>query len=67
MSEINEDQLQQLTDCIAEKCESMELQPEQILDGVARSLIAAATAFGTKSFQLEIESHGTCTVNLLED
>ena len=67
MSEISEDQLQELTDTIADKCEAMGLEPEQILDGIARSLIAAATTFGTQSFQVNIERHGACTVNLIAD
>ena len=67
MTEINEEQLQELTDLIADKCEAMKLEPEQILDGIARSLIAAATTFGTQSFQVDVESHGTCTVNLIAE
>lgn len=64
MTEINEEQLQELTDLIADKCEVLKLEPEQILDGIARSLIAAATTFGTQCFQVDVENHGTCTVNL---
>ena len=67
MSEISEGQLQELTDTIADKCEAMGLEPEQILDGIARSLIAAATTFGAQNFQLNIEGHGTCKVSLLAE
>jgi hypothetical protein len=65
--EISEEQLQELTDLIADKCEAMELEPEQILDGIARSLIAAATTFGTQSFQVDVECHGSCMIKLIEE
>ncbi len=65
MSEISEDQLQELTNAIADKCEAMELEPEQILDGIARSLIAAVTTFGTQSLRVDIDHHGSCVVNLV--
>ena len=62
MSGISDKQLQELTDIIADQCEEMGLEPEQILDGIARSLIAAAVTFGTRDFKINVEDHGTCAV-----
>ncbi len=66
MTEISEEQLQELTNTIADKCEEMGLEPEQVLDGIARSLIAAAITFGTQNLKVEIEYHGSCVVELVD-
>jgi len=62
MSGISDEQLQELANAIADQCEKMKLEPEQTLDGIARSLIAAAMTFGTRDFKVNIEDHGTCVV-----
>lgn len=63
-SQITDVQVQELTDHIADKCEQMGLTPEQILDGIARSLISAATVFGTEHLVVTIDNIGCCQVNL---
>ncbi|OUS26962.1 hypothetical protein A9Q99_17270 [Gammaproteobacteria bacterium 45_16_T64] len=67
MSGISEEQLQELANAIADQCDDMELEPEQVLDGIARSLIAAATTFGAKNFRVNVENHGTCVVTTVPE
>ncbi len=62
MSGITDKQLQELANAIADQCENMGLNPEQTLDGIARSLIAAAMTFGTKDFKVNVEDHGACVL-----
>jgi len=66
VAEISEEQLQELTNTIADKCEEMGLEPEYVLDGIARSLIAAAITFGTQNLKVDIECHGSCVVDLVD-
>ncbi|MCG8667844.1 MAG: hypothetical protein MI867_00395 [Pseudomonadales bacterium] len=67
MSGISEEQLQELADAIADKCDDMGLDHEQILDGIASTLLAAAATFGVPKFNKTLESHGVCVVTLSED
>ncbi len=61
---ITDEQVQELTNYIAEKCQEMDLEAEQIVDGMARSLLAAATTFGFNDLSVSIENVGVCSVKL---
>ncbi|RXJ73931.1 hypothetical protein CS022_06520 [Veronia nyctiphanis] len=61
---IPEEQAQELSDCIAEKCVEMGLEPDQILDGLARVLLGATNDLGVEGFELNIEDFGRCSVEL---
>ncbi len=61
---ITDEQVQELTNYIAEKCQEMDLEAEQIVDGMARSMLAAAATFGFSDLSVSIENVGTCTVKL---
>jgi hypothetical protein len=63
---INEQQLQQLSNSIADVCEQMALTPEQILDGLARTLISATATFDTRNLKVSITNFGYCEVKLYE-
>lgn len=65
-SQISDEQAQELMDTIADKCDELALEPEQILDGIARALLGASAAFGTKNVSLTIAGVGTCEV-LMEE
>lgn len=61
---ITDEQVQELTNHIADKCETMGLEPEQIVDGIARALIAAANTFDYTDLNIVIDNVGTCKVEL---
>jgi len=42
------------------------LSPEQILDGIARSLLGASVAFATKDLKVDIENVGTVQVSVVD-
>ncbi|WP_100916000.1 hypothetical protein [Pseudoalteromonas spongiae] len=62
--EISEVQSQQLLDGIVEVCDELGLEPTQILDGLSRSLLSAANAFGTKELTVSIEGVGEVKMTL---
>ena len=61
---ITNEQVQELTNYIADKCQEMALEPEQIVDGIARSLIAAANTFDFADLTVGIDNIGQCSVTL---
>ncbi len=63
-TEITEQQAQALMDVISAKCDELDLEPEQVLDGISRTLLAAAQAFGTKELSVKIAGTGSCEVRL---
>jgi hypothetical protein len=65
-SEISESDAQALLDAIASISHELGLEPVQILDGVSRSLLSLAVAFGTKKLSVDIDDVGTCKVNLTQ-
>ena len=62
---ITDEQIQELSDAIADKCEAMNLEPTQILDGLSRTLLSAAMVFDTRDFSISIEKVGTVEVKQL--
>ena len=67
VTEISNEQAQELMDAIINQCEEMKLEPTQILDGISRSLLGALMAFGTKDLNVEIENVGSVTVTVLDE
>lgn len=66
VAKISEVQSQKLLDGIVEVCEELELEPTQILDGLSRSLLSAANAFGTKELNVNIEGVGEVKMTLFK-
>lgn len=66
VAKISEVQSQKLLDGIVDVCEELELEPTQILDGLSRSLLSAANAFGTKELNVNIESVGEVKMTLFK-
>jgi hypothetical protein len=67
VTEISNEQAQELMDAIINQCEEMKLEPTQILDGISRSLLGALMAFGTKDLNVEIENVGSVKVTVLDE
>ncbi|MCG7531056.1 hypothetical protein MHM98_06795 [Psychrobium sp. MM17-31] len=65
-NQLTDEQSQELMDAIANICGEMELEPEQILDGIARSLMGACSALGTANLTVSVDNFGQCEVKLLE-
>jgi len=63
---ISEEDAQELSSTIAEKCLELDLKPEQILDGLARVLLGATNDLNVEGFELNIDGFGRCTVELEE-
>ena len=61
---ISDEQVQELTNYIAQKCQDMELDEQQIVDGMARAMIAAAATFGFEDLSVSIDNVGNCSVKL---
>jgi hypothetical protein len=62
--QLTDDQAQQLLDAIIAQCENMDLDAQQILDGLGRSIMSAADAFGKTDVTVSIENFGQCRVKL---
>jgi len=67
VTEISNEQAQKLMDSIINQCEKLGLEPTQILDGIARSLLGATIAFGTKELTVDIEKQGLVQVKVFEE
>jgi len=61
---LTDEQSQELMDAIIEKCETMELSPEEIIDGLGRALMSATMAFEKQSASITVEGVGYCDVVL---
>ena len=61
---ISEEDAQILSSFIAEKCMEMNLEPEQILDGLTQILLSATNDLNVGGFELNIEGFGRCIVEL---
>jgi len=59
---LTDEQSQQLMDAIIEKCEALELGPEEIIDGLGRALLSATIAFEKDSAAITVEGVGYCDV-----
>ena len=63
-ADLSDEQAQLLMDRIVAICEEMALEPEQILDGLARVLMSATNAFEKLDVTVKIEGFGECNVKL---
>lgn len=61
---LTDEQSQELMDAIIEKCETMDLSPEEIIDGLGRALMSATMAFEKQSASITVEGVGDCDVVL---
>jgi hypothetical protein len=54
MADLTEDLLQDFSDRVAEICEEMDLEPDQMLEAIGSTFIGAVLSFGKTDFQVEI-------------
>ena len=65
MSELNEVLLQQFSDRVAEICDDMQLDPEQMLQVIGSTFIGAVLSFGKTDYQIEISGVASATVETI--
>jgi len=63
MTDLNEELLQNFSDRVAEICEDMALEPEQMLEAIGSTFIGAVLSFGKTDFQLEIAGVACASVD----
>tara|TARA_R110001592_G_scaffold54017_2_gene165513 strand:+ start:9918 stop:10142 length:225 start_codon:yes stop_codon:yes gene_type:complete len=62
MTDLNENLLQNFSDRVAEICEEMNLEPDQMLEAIGSTFIGAVLSFGKTEFQVEIAGVACATV-----
>ena len=67
VTEISEEQTQELIEAIINQCNHLGLETTQILYAIARSLLGATLVLGTKELTVEIENQGSVKVSVFEE
>lgn len=62
MKELTENLLQEFSDKVADICEDMNLEPDQMLEAIGSTLIGATLSFGKTEFNLQIPEIAIVTV-----
>jgi hypothetical protein len=65
MADLTEMLLQEFSDKVADICELMELDSEQMLQAIGSTLIGATLSFGKTDFQLEIPQVACVSVDTI--
>ena len=55
MPELTEELLQAFSDRVAEICEELDLEPDQMLQAIGSTFIGATLSFGKTDYQVDIE------------
>lgn len=62
MTELSQETLQCFSDQVAEICQTMGLQPEEMLEAIGSTWIGAMLSFGKTSFQVDVSGVATAIV-----
>jgi len=62
MTVLTEDLLQTFSDRVAEICEDLELDPDQMLQAIGSTFIGATLSFGKTDYQIDIEDVASARV-----
>ena len=62
MTVLTEDLLQTFSDRVAEVCEDLELDPDQMLQAIGSTFIGATLSFGKTDYQIDIEDVASARV-----
>lgn len=65
MPELNEEVLQAFSDQVAEICEGMNLEPDQMLDAIGSTFIGAVLSFGKTDYRVEVSGVATAAVETI--
>ena len=62
MTALTQDVMQEFSDQVAEICEKMELEPEQMLDAIGSTFIGAVLSFGKTNYLVEVSGVASAMV-----
>ena len=62
MTELTEELLQSFSDRVAEICEDLALEPDQMLQAIGSTFIGATLSFGKTDYQIDIEGVASAKV-----
>tara|TARA_R110001592_G_scaffold346310_2_gene638828 strand:- start:8559 stop:8780 length:222 start_codon:yes stop_codon:yes gene_type:complete len=65
MADLTQDDMQVFSDRVAEICEDMELEPDQMLDAIGITFIGAALSFGKTDYQVEVAGVASAMVETI--
>lgn len=65
MDKLTQDRLQAFSDQVAEICEQMELDEEQMLQAIGTTFIGATMSFGRADYKVEIEEVASASVETI--
>jgi len=67
VTELDENRLQEFSDQVADICEKMDLEPEQMLDAIGSTFIGAVLSFGKTDYLVEIPGVASAQVETVFD
>ncbi len=65
MAELSQEALQEFSDQVAEICEKMKLEPDQMLEAIGSTFIGAVMSYGKTTYQVEISGVASATVETM--
>ncbi|KZY30829.1 hypothetical protein A3752_11985 [Oleiphilus sp. HI0081] len=65
MSELSQEVLQEFSDQVAEICENMQLEPDQMLDAIGSTFIGAVLSFGKTDYRVEVSGVASAMVETI--
>lgn len=65
MPELDQELLQSFSDQVAEICESMALEPEQMLDAIGTTFIGAVLSMGKSDYRVEVSGVASASVETI--
>ncbi|GEM_PF-1911552 len=65
MPELTEEVLQSFSDQVADICEGMALEPDQMLDAIGSTFIGAVLSFEKSEYRVEVSGVATATVETI--
>ena len=63
MTELNENRLQEFSDQVADICEKMDMEPDQMLDAIGSTFIGAVLSFGKTDYLVDIPGVASAKVD----
>lgn len=65
MNELSQEVLQAFSDQVAEICENMQLEPDQMLDAIGHTFIGAVLSFGKSDYQVDVAGVASAMVETI--
>ena len=62
MADLTQEELQAFSDRVAEVCEDMQLEPNEMLDAIGSTFIGAVLSFGKTDYRVEVSGVASAVV-----